>query len=69
MQFSPYPPTIFCIHKTLDALHDNVRNDILFAHAFTGCDTVPALHNIGKRKALSILDNRTIDGDMPKSIC
>ena len=26
MQFSPHPPTIFCIHKTQDALHANVRN-------------------------------------------
>ena len=64
IQFSPHTPTIFCIHKRQDALHDNVRNHIFSAHVFTGCDTVSALHNICKRKALSILDNRKIDWDM-----
>ena len=51
MQFSPHPPTIYCIHKTQHALH--------------GCDTVSALQNKSKRKAFLILENRTkIDCEM-----
>ena len=38
MQFIPHPPTIFCIHKTQDALHDNVNNHILFAQALSILD-------------------------------
>ena len=64
MQFSLHLTTIFHIHEIQNDLHINVRKHILFAHTFTGSDTVSTSHNMGKRKALSILANRIIDWDM-----
>lgn len=34
--------------------HENLKNYILFAHAFSGCDTTSAMFNIGKRKIFTI---------------
>lgn len=57
MQFRNNPLTIYSITEIQQALHAVVKRHILFAHAVTGCDTVSALYNIGKRKALSILEH------------
>lgn len=37
------------------ALHPWARDHLLVAHAITGCDSVSALYNIGKKKALKVL--------------
>ena len=64
MQFTNHPPAIYSIHEIQETLHAVVKKYILFAHAATGCDTVSALYNIGKRKALSVLENNRIDWDI-----
>ncbi|KAL8606327.1 hypothetical protein ACOMHN_050807 [Nucella lapillus] len=64
MQFTNHPPTIYSIHEIQETLHAVVKKYILFAHAATGCDTVSAMYNIGKRKALSVLQNNRIDWDI-----
>ena len=43
------------IEKIRRALPDTFKRHILAAHALTGCDTVSALFNKGKRQVFSVL--------------
>jgi hypothetical protein len=36
------------IGEIIDNTAENIINNVLFAHAFTGCDTTSAIHNFGK---------------------
>ena len=48
--------TATCIRSTVER-HQAIIPYLLASHSLTGCDSVPNLHNIGKRKALSSVKN------------
>ena len=43
---------IYSIQAITDALSDTVCDHLLVAHAITGCDTVSAMHKVGKRASI-----------------
>ena len=42
-------------------LATSVKSHILIAHAITGCDTVPALYSMGKKKIVTVLSDNDKD--------
>ena len=54
--FTSDTTTATCIRGTVER-HQAIIPYLLACHSLTGCDTVPNLHNIGKRKALSSVKN------------
>ncbi len=40
------------ISKIVNALDANIKRILLFAHSFSGCDTVSSIHGFGKVKIL-----------------
>lgn len=55
MQFSSNPVTIYKIADLQNNLSPSAKTHILVGHAFLGCDTVSAMYNVGKKKALAVL--------------
>ena len=47
---------IYGIDCMKEALHPNVRTHLLATHAISGSDTVSAIYNVGKKKALKVLE-------------
>ena len=56
MQFSSNPDVIFSIDQIQQSISVVLKSHLLILHAFTGCDNVSAIYNIGKRKAVSVLN-------------
>ena len=54
--FTSDTTTITCIRSTVER-HQAIIPYLLASYSLTGCDSVPNLHNIGKRKALSSVKN------------
>ncbi|KYN21449.1 hypothetical protein ALC57_06175 [Trachymyrmex cornetzi] len=52
--------------KSLDSRYANVKKRILFAHAFTGCDTTSAFFNRGKKSFFDIINR---DTPVSKKLC
>ena len=50
MQFSSNPDVIFSIDQIQQSISVVLKSHLLILHAFTGCDNVSAIYNIGKRK-------------------
>ena len=53
MQYATHD--IYNTNSIKQALHPWARDHLLVAHAITRCDSVSALYNIGKKKALKVL--------------
>lgn len=51
-------PSVYSIHAIQQAISPNLKTNLLFLHAITGCDTVSALYDVGKMKAVSIIEGR-----------
>ena len=56
VQFSSNPDVIFSIDQIQQSLSVVLKSHLLILHAFTGCDNVSAIYNIGKRTAVSVLN-------------
>ena len=76
MQYPPSAQTAISIPKTIESLPSTVVSSVLAAHVLSGCDTVPQLFGIGKKKVIKLLkgqDNNAngieqlgnIDPDIP----
>ena len=76
MQYPPSAQTAISIPKTIESLPSTVVSSVLAAHVLSGCDKVPQLFGIGKKKVIRLLkgqDNNTngieqlgnIDPDIP----
>ena len=50
---------VYKISGMQEVMHHQSRRHILLAHAITGCDTVSALFSIGKKRALTVLENHS----------
>jgi hypothetical protein len=53
MLFGRNPLNLYSIGEIQTAFH-SVKQHLMFIHAITGCDTVSALYNQGKKKALAL---------------
>ena len=76
MQYPPSAQTAISIPKTIESLPSTVVSSVLAAHVLSGCDKVPQLFGIGKKKVIKLLkgqDNNAngneqlgnIDPDIP----
>ena len=55
IQYPPSAQTAISILKTIESLPATVVSSVLAAHDLSGCDTVPQLFGIGKKKVMKLL--------------
>ena len=55
MQYPPSAQTAISRPKTIESLPSTVVSSVLAAHVLSGCDTVPQLFGIGKKKVIKLL--------------
>lgn len=50
------PLHVYCIREIQEAC-SSIKQHLMFVHAITGCDTVSAIYNQGKKRALQLFDS------------
>ena len=58
MQYPETATKAISISHTIKSLPPNIVSSLLAAHALSGCDTVPQMYGIGKKKALQFLKSQ-----------
>lgn len=56
------------IRNTVDSLQEDVISNLLAAHALSGCDTVPQMFSIGKKKVIKVLMAGARNGTLLKCL-
>ena len=56
------------IRKTVESLREDVISNLLAAHALSGCDTVPQMFSIGKKKLITVLMSGSRNGTLLKCL-
>ena len=56
------------IRNTVESLREDVISNLLAAHALSGCDTVPQMFSIGKKKVIKVLMSGSMNGKLLKCL-